>query len=164
MKWWILISCLFLLTGCSAQPVWETVEDGVIAAARQTDYDLLLPLSDQAEIIGTRNGDTLYQMGSMEILATTFYAADYQSAVKHLSGYEAENLNILQTSRFDMPEYQFVWCSQSEDGGMVYRADLLMDGMTCYAVVCGAPETDDTFQDSVRQVFSAFGLYAPEQV
>ena len=164
MKWWILISCLFLLTGCAAQPVWETVEDNVELVTQQANYDVLLPMPEQAEVIGTHNGDTLYQMGSMEVLTTMFYAADYQSAVKHLSGFEAENLNILQTSRFDMPEYQFVWCSQSEEGGMVYRADLLMDGMSCYAVVCGAPETDDTFQDGVRQVFSSFGLYAPEQV
>lgn len=164
MKWWIIICCLFLLTGCAAQPVWETVEDGCETTVHCTDYDLLLPLPKQAEVIGSRNGDTLYQMGSMEVLATTFYAADYQAAVKHLSGYEAEKLNILQTSRFDMPEYQFVWCSQSEEGCMVYRADLIMDDMTCYAVVCGAPETDDTFQDGVRQVFSSFGLSAPEQV
>ena len=164
MKWWIIMCCLFLLTGCTATPVWETVDDSCETAVQCTDYDLLLPLPNQAEVIGTRNGDTLYQMGSMEVMTTTFYAADYQTAVKHLSGYEAENLNILQTFRFDLPEYQFVWYSQSEEGGMVYRADLVMDDMTCYAVVCGAPETDDTFHDGARQVFSSFGLYVQEQV
>jgi len=164
MKWWLIISCLFLLTGCSAQPVWETVEDNVELVAQQADYDFLLPMPERAEVIGTHNGDTLYQMGNMEVLTTTFYAADYQTAVKHLSGYEAEKLNILQTSRFDMPEYQFVWCSQSEEGGMIYRADLLMDDMTCYAVVCGALETDKTFTDDARQVFSSFGLYAADVV
>ena len=163
MKWWIMISCLFLLTGCAAQPVWETVEDSGPVVARQADYDLL-PLSGQAEVIAAHNGDTLYQMGTMEILTTTFYAADYQTAVKHLSGYKAENLNILQTSRYDMPEYQFVWCSQSEEGGMIYRADLIMDDMTCYAIVCGAPDTDPAFHDDVRQVFSSFGLHVPEKV
>lgn len=45
MKWLVLICCLFLLTGCGAQPVWETVEDIMPADAQVLHtYDIFLDL------------------------------------------------------------------------------------------------------------------------
>ena len=168
MKQIMLIGLLLVLCGCQAQPAWEVVEDlqpaGEIIRWQETSCDIELSLPEEAVLTEQNPNEMLYELGSAEIMTTRFLASDYASAVEYLTGYEAENLNILQTARFDIPEYQFTWYSQTEEGGRLYRADLLVDGITCYAVVCSVPETDGTFNEQVRQVFSSFSLSQSELV
>ena len=101
----------------------------------------------------------------MEVETRTFLTSGLDSAVSMVSGFEAEKLTILKTTRFDMPEYQFAWAAQTEQGMRLYRADLVLDGMTCYAVVCSHSEDVGTGCDTqIRQVFSSFGLFTDEGV
>jgi len=165
----IIIGLLLLamLVGCSAQPVWETVEDYQPAeAVMQQDprYEITIGVPEQMTLVEETADTSLYESEELEVLTTRFQSADLNAAVRHLSGFDADRLNILQTSRFDLPEYQFAWYSQSEEGGRLYRANLVMDGMTCYAVVCSAAEEKSDFSGQVRQVFASFGLFAPEPV
>lgn len=162
MKWWMLPLSLMLLCGCAAQPVWETVDDDGNTPA--TIYEMQLALPEQAVELESRSGETLYAVDGMEITTACFAARDLDAAVRHLSGFSAERLTILQTERFDLPEYQFAWYSQSDEGGRLCRADLVMDKMQCYAVVCAAPEGQAAFAQQCQQVFSTFGLFVPELV
>lgn len=168
MRWIVLLGLFLMLCGCQVQPVWEHVEDlqpaGNTAPWQEMAYDIQVDLPEQAVMVGQHNQETLYLAGDTEIQTTTFLASDYEAAVEQLSGYKADRLNILRTSRFDMPEYQFAWYSQTEEGGRLYRADLVMDSMTCYAVVCSAPEMEESFGEQARQVFASFGLSAAEPV
>ena len=163
MKWWMIVICLVFLTGCSAQPVWETVEDGIPAelpVLQTYEISLDVPMT----FLGGSRKDSLYACGSVEVHTTSFYAADLDAAVRQLSGFSAEKLNIVKTHRNVLPEYQFAWYSETEEGGRLYRADLLMDDTLCYAVICSAPETAEGFHEQARQVFSAFTLSAPEKI
>lgn len=168
MKWLVLVSLLLTLCGCGAKPVWEVVEDlqpaGNVTPWQETAYDIHIALPQEADLIGQHQDAALYEAGNLEIMTSRFLASDYTAAVEYLSGYEAERLNILQTTRFDLPEYQFAWYSETEEGGRMFRADFVMDGMTCYAVVCSAPEAIGDFMDQVRPVFSTFGLLSPDSV
>ncbi len=163
MKWWMVVFCLFFLTGCSAQPVWETVEDGIPAEVpilQTYDISVDLPLT----YLDGNEKDCLYTSGSVEVHTTSFYASDLDAAVRQLSGFSAEDLNIVKTLRETLPEYQFAWYSETEEGGRLFRADLVMDDTACYAVVCSAPETAEGFHEQARQVFSAFTLSEPEKI
>lgn len=162
MKWWILPLCLCWLCGCSAQSVWETVDDELPAAA--TVYEMQVALPEQAVQVESSGSAALYEVGEMEIITSTFAARDLDAAVRMVSGFAADRLTILQTERFDLPEYQFAWYSQTAEGGKLCRADVVMDGMYCYAVVCSAPEGQRDFAAQCQQVFSTFGLFTPELV
>ena len=161
---------LVFLTGCS-RPVWEMVndvpEDVVNASSTDAGYQIETSLPQDMEILAQTDEWCIYTNvdGSLEVETRTFPASNIDLAVKVLSGYDAEQLNVLQTERFDLPEYQFAWVSQTECGQWLHRADLVIDGTDCYAVVCSTLEqAGNTYADEVRQVFSAFGLYTDEGV
>lgn len=164
MRFFVLISLVLVLSGCSLQTAaWETVTDR-ISEQKQAVYDITVGISESA-LTDQTDHCRHYETQSLQVEAHTFQASDLNGAVRYLSGFEAEKLTILQTSRFALPEYQFAWYSQTEEGGRLYRADLVMDGMTCYAVVCSFPEeAGETAWSEARQVFSSFGLSPTELV
>jgi len=157
--------CLFtLLTGCG-QPVWETVNDIVLSepvkAWQEEAYVMQLGVPEEAKLILENDSGCIYSTANaeLEIETRTFLASGLEHAVKTVSGFSQDELTILQTTRFDLPEYQFAWVSQTEQGARLYRADLIMDGTSCYCVVCSNLEnTDDYYAFQARQVFSTFGL------
>lgn len=163
MKFLVLISLALALSGCSMQTAsWETVADTI--EQQQPTYDITVGLSESA-LTDRTDRCKRYETRDIQVDTQTFQAANLDAAVRYLSGFEAEKLTILQTSRFDLPEYQFAWYSQTEEGGRLYRADLVMDGMSCYAVVCSSPEqAGETAWEEARQVFSSFGLSPAELV
>lgn len=162
MKWCVLVLCAALLSGCAAQPVWETVQDTEMTA--EPMYELVVELPEGAVETASRDGETLYEADGMEITTAVFLAQDEGAAVRALSGYEADRLTIMQTERDGLPEYRFAWVSETEEGGRLSQASLIMDGMQCYAVVCSAPEESSGFGDRCRQVFAGFRLSGSEPV
>ena len=161
---------LVLLCGCAA-PVWETVEDTVPVTATspwtENTYDIQIGIPVSAELLAEREDWKVYavQDSGLEIETRTFLTSGAEQAIKTVSGYEAEQLSVLQMSRFGLPEYQFAWVSQTEEGSRLYRAALVLDGMECYAVICSRPETaGGSCEQEIRQVFSSFGLFTDEGV
>lgn len=170
MKVICLMAMLFLLSGCT-KPVWETVEDEVPVTAvvgwQESAYEIQLGVPDGLELLEETGDRTWYggEQSLLEVETSRFLAADWQGAVEALTGVPAEQLTVLQTSRFDLPEYQVAWIAATEEGIRLYRANLVMDDMTCYAVVCSRPEEAGTGLDQeISQVFSTFGLYVEEGV
>ena len=170
MKRVCLVLLCLLLSGCST-PVWETVEDEIPVAAvsswLEEAYTVQFGVPESVSLLEEREGWQVYgtEDGSLEIETRTFLTSGLESAVRTVSGFEAEELTILQTTRFGLPEYQFVWLAQTEQGSRLYRADLVLDGMDCYAVICSRPESaGDDYDQEIRQVFSSFGLFTDEGV
>lgn len=165
MKRFIILCLSLLLTGCSVPTAqWETVGDFTPTQMEQPPYGITVGLPEET-LTDETDGFRRYETQSLWVETGTFYAKDVDSAIESVSGFRAEKLTILKTSRFDLPEYQFAWFSQTEEGGRLYRADVVMDGMTCYAVVCSAPETaGEGPWAEARQVFSNFGLSPSEIV
>ncbi len=163
---WVLTLLLLFLTGCGMQvETWETVGDTIaVAETAVGDYDITVGLPEAALTDQTGNC-CRYETENLLVETSTFQATDLNDAVRYLSGFEAEKLTILKTVRFDLPEYQFAWYCQTAEGGRLCRADLVMDGMTCYGVVCSFPEeAGEAAWTEARQVFSAFGLSPAEIV
>ena len=166
MKTIVLICLLALvLSGCGTAPVWEQVTDGELTQPvglwQEDAYDLTIGVPEELSLTESQPGLALYetQNGDWSIRTQTFLASDLNTAVKYLSGYEADKLTVLQTTRFDLPEYRFVWYTQTGEGGRVCRGDLVMDGNVCYAVVSSVTETaSHGYEEKLQQVFSSFGL------
>ena len=155
---------MLLLTGCSV-PVWETVDDTIpaqpVAVWQDEAYEIQVGVPEGTQLLEETEGCRLYssENGELEIQTLTFLTAGLENAVREISGFSSEALTILQTQRFSLPEYQFAWVSQTDQGARLYRADLVLDGSCCYAVVCSSLEdAGDYYAFQARQVFSTFGL------
>jgi len=146
MKCMVLwIGCLLLLTGCAAHTPWETVRDELPqteAVWSEPSWGMNYDLPEGMEVVYEAEGETVYvnEENHMELSESLFLADGVECAVKLLSGYESKRLQIIQTKKNSLSEYRFVWHTQTEEGGMLNRAHLIMDGMYCYALVCRAPE------------------------
>lgn len=168
-KMLLFVPIFLLLTGCSS-PVWETVEDTMDVSAAswvESGYSIDISLPQGMECLCSEPGWEIYSTanGDFEVETRAFLASDLNTAVYMLTGYEASQMNILQTERFDLPEYQFAWVTCTEQGSKLCRADMVMDGTDCYAVVCSSLENaGDLYASETRRVISAFGLYTDEGV
>jgi len=168
----LVVLALFTLclSGCS-QPAWETVEDQIPAVQTaswlQNTYKIHVGTPENLKILEEQKDWNVYSTnhGDFEIETRTFLSSSAEAAIKELTGIAAENLTILETRRFDLPEYRFAWVTQTEQGSRVCRADLVMDGTDCYAVICSTVEdVANQYDDEIRYVFSTFGLSADEGV
>lgn len=168
----LLFVPLLMLCGCAAtQTVWETVDDvlPVMAAEKSEAYAMSfdVPLDALLGEISESGARRVYVCsdGGYEISAETFEAESIDAAVRRLSGFSAEQLQLVRTRRFGMAEYQFAWYATGDEGGRVYRADVLMDGTYGYALVFSVKEgTGADYADTAEQVFSSFNLFYDEQV
>ena len=170
MKKLICLLPLLFLTGCS-RPAWETVCDTIpsVAALAQDScaYSISLGMPQELQLAEQDGRTAIYStaQGEMEVRTETFFASSSETAISYLTAMEPDALTVLRTERFDLPEYQFVWLSATEQGTRLNRADLVMDGMDCYAVVCSTLEQcGNTYDDAMRQVLSTFGLFVDEGI
>ena len=128
-------------------------------------YTITLGLPQEAVLQEADAGRSRYRVAEtgLEIMTEVFLSSDLHSALRHVSGQDADSLTVLETTRFSLPEYQFAW--YEAETGQLCRADLVMDGMTCYAVVCATPEdAGDSLLGEVRAVLATFGLSRDEGV
>lgn len=166
----IVVFLALILTGCSGA-AWETVDDVLpvetVPVWQKEAYEILLGIPEGVSLLAENETGAFFATdhGELEIETATFLASGVEQAIRHVSGFSNDQLTILKTQRFGLPEYQFAWVAQTEQGARLYRADLVMDGTCCYAVVCSNLETGgDQAAFQARQVFSTFGLYQDEGV
>ena len=168
-KFLLLALCLALLSGCAAQSVWETVDDelpAIPAGGMEDAYLVSIDVPDDAvAAAGSDDGaSTCYEQpeGDYEISVQTLLCSGADSAVRRLSGFEPEQLDVLRTTRFGLPEYQFAWYASGDEGGRLCRADVLCDWPYSYTVTFSVrEECAAAYQAAAQQVFESICLNAP---
>ena len=165
----VLAMLAAFLCGCRPieVPVWETVTDDVLETASYMEdaYTITLGVpKDAVEDEVTRNRRVYRHVdGDYKIYTQVYLAASPESAVRQLTGFEMEQLCVIETTRFGLPEYRFTWYDAEETA--LCRADLLIDETVCYAVVFAVQESaGGAYNQLVTEVFSTFGLYFDEGV
>jgi hypothetical protein len=156
-RWGCICLFVILLSGCKAEETLETVSDEwivpVMAQPREVSVrmpeDLVLPVLEQ-------EGRQLYMGPNYEIMLETMAAGDLQATIRNLSGYEQEQLTILETDQGEWNRYEFVWTAAGEQGHRLGRAVILDDGdyHYCMSVLRDAEESLIVWQD----VFQSFSL------
>ena len=156
-RWGYICLLMILLSGCKAEETLETVSDEwivpVMAKPREISVrmpeDLVLPVLEQ-------EGRQLYMGPNYEIMLETMSAGDLQATIRNLSGYEQEQLTILETDQGEWNRYEFVWTAAGEQGHRLGRAVILDDGdyHYCMSVLRDAGESLVVWQD----VFQSFSL------
>lgn len=167
MKVLVLLLSLALLAGCSAGG-WETVSDDIpdeaAAVWQEEAFSIVTSLPQGAALVAEEDGLKRYRVEEtgLELEERVFLSHSLDSAVRQLTGLSEDEVTVVETTRFNLPEYQFAW--YDADTGRLARADLVMDGMTCYALVCSTPEAEGAaLGQEARAAFAGFGLYYDEQ-
>lgn len=172
----IFFALCLLLGGCEMAATqtwgaWETVTDEVEETAAYDDgkYEISLGIPEDAELCTSssdgRRKRYSHTDGDYEITTEVLLASSMESMVRQLTGLEASDLDIIKTTRFDLPEYRFVWYRTGENGGALCRADVVADACDYYAVVFAVPEdAGKLYYEVANEVFSTFGLFWDEGV
>ena len=164
----LALALTVLLCACvSNVPVWETVDDAQVCQKPRRPSTIIFAVPDDAaaEVFSPDGLSRLYTAadGSYEITATVLETSDPDEAIRRLTGFAEDRLEIIRTTRFSLPEYQFAWSAAASEGDRLYRATLLCDERYCYALCFSAPAGAGTKYDSIQDsVFASFGLYYDE--
>ena len=164
--WVMAISSM--LGGCAIQPAWETVHDGSIPVSAELEepYEITFGIPDDAKLQESENTQrTTYTQtdGDYEIISDVVIANNYHDAIKAVSGFAPEDIGMVETTRFGLPEYQFAWASTNEEGIYVSRASLVEDGSYFYALQFSVKEKMGTDYDlCAENIFDSFGIYYDE--
>ena len=90
-------------------------------------------------------------------------APNLDEALRAVSGFGADELEVLETRRFGLPEYRFAWASASDEGNYVSQASLVEDGSYYYALIFSVrEEMGSAYEGCAEAVFSSFGIYGDE--
>ena len=156
-RWLWMIVLAVLLCGCKAEETLETVSDEwmVPAMAQPREISVRLPENTVLPVM-EQDGRRLYMGQDYEIMLETLASGDLNATICTISGFEKEQLTILETNQADTDRYDFVWTTTGEQGHRLGRAVVLDDGNYhyCMTALRDAEESIIVWQD----VFSSFNL------
>lgn len=134
------ILVVLLLAGCAAEPVFEQVTD-VYAGADPMPGTVQVMVPEKVTVLASAGeyGGQLYFCDGYTLTVQTLTGGDLDRSFRQLTGYEREQLMVLQTSRDGTVCYNCAWSSAGEAGEQVGRLVLLDDGVYHYAVTVMAP-------------------------
>ena len=156
-RWLWMIVLAVLLCGCGAEETLETVSDEWIVPAMAQPREISVRLPENTVLpVMEQDGRKLYMGQNYEILLETLAAGDLNDTIRTISGFEKEQLTVLQTGQGELDRYEFVWTATGERGELLGRAVILDDGdyHYCMTVLRDAEESIVVWQD----VFSSFAL------
>ena len=159
-KWWIFLLLAALLSGCGAQPTFETVDDddSVMASASLRQIELTLPKEAAMPTARTETGDSLYLCDGYTLELQTLSGGDLDRTLKQITGYGKDQLQLICTKIPDADRYDLTWLAAGEGGDQIARAVILDDGRNHYVVSVMAEaaksaelrQTWQTLMNSVR--------------
>ena len=158
MKRWIGICVLaLLLCGCRAEETLETVSDEWLVPAMAKAREISVHLPEDAVTPVLEQDDRRLFMGQgYEIMLETLASGDLNGTIRTLSGYDREQLTVLETHQGDADRYDFVWTTAGEAGDRLGRAVILDDGEYhyCMSVLRNPGDSQVTW----KSVFGSFSL------
>lgn len=159
-KWFVVFLAALFLAGCSAQDVFETVADEYVASAMAMPREISVRLPDGASSpVGGSDGAQIYLSEEYELIIETRSGGDFGATVSAISGFDPEDLTIVETRRDGIKRYDFVWTSAGEGIDRLGRGVILDDGTYhyCMTAIRNADQTNRT-QIVWRDVFESFSL------
>ncbi len=163
MKLLCILTAVLMLCGCAAQETFETVSDWYYEPAISPGIvQVKLPENASAPT-STSDGGSIYLCDGYTVCLQILEAGDLEKSLRAVSGFSAEQLQLLQTQQQGMKRYDFVWAAAGEGVDQVCRGTILDDGNFHYTLsaMANADETE-ACRDVWEAMFSSFGLMAEE--
>lgn len=125
---------LFLFSGCAVQ-TFETVDDPNDVTAMAEPATLLIDLPEDAAAPAMQgNSGSLYFCGDYDIMVEVLPSGNLSSTLQTLTGFEREELELINTQRCGVDCYEGAWSAAGEAGDHVGRVLVLDDGKFHYCV------------------------------
>lgn len=141
-KIWILPVLALLLTGCGAQETFETVSDIYAVPASASGCKLELTLPEEAAQATMESGDgSLYLCDDYTVAVQTLDGGDLSRTLQHVTGFEKDDLTLMQTEHSGIKRYECAWTAAGEGVDQTCRTVILDNGIGHYAVTVMADYT-----------------------
>ena len=156
----IAVILLLMLTGCGAKETMETVDDSLVEPAAAMQQEIRVELPGEAAVPAMESDTSRYYIcNGYEISLETFPSGDVQQTIRSLTGYDPDDLTVVETAADGIDRYDFAWAAQGEQGQRLGRAAILDDGNYLYTLsVLRDAENQEKSQVVWRTVFESFGL------
>lgn len=156
-KWWLVLLLCLLLTGCK-QKAFETMSDVYEQPADLAAKEVLLMLPQEAMAMDPKEGK-YYLCEGFSLSVQTFSSGDLNRTMRTVSGFERENLPVMELRQDGIKRYEWVWASAGEGGTYLNRAVLLDDGAFQYVLTLqGAAEMAGELKDTWQEIIGSFSL------
>ena len=159
-KLWLLLVCGMIFAGCGAEQTMETVADDAVVQALAEPREIFVVLPEDS-VLPAMESDTgkVYFCKDYDISVQTLESGDLQRTVSEISGYEPDDLTMVETAESDYVRYDFVWSAAGELGQQVCRASILDDGNFHYVLtVTGNADTAEEYREIWNGIFESFCL------
>ena len=159
-RWSVLILLGLILSGCAAEETFETVADELVVSASAQRRDIYVELPGEAASPAVESdAGRLYLCGDYDIRVQILEGGDINGTVRSLTGFDMEDLTVVQTQRDQLPCYEFVFSSAGETGDQVGRGMIIDDGSWHYCLtVLGDAEKAAGNQVFWEDMFRSFRL------
>lgn len=165
MKKWLILSLLLpvMLFGCSKQETLETVSDEFVQPVTAVMKQAAVLIPDGAVVAAMQNEETgsIYFCDDYAITLQTVESGDLNKTISTVTGYNTEQLDLIETAAADGQRYDFTWVSLGEGEEQVGRAAILDDGSYHYILTCMADASNaHALQETWQMLFGSFCLTA----
>ncbi len=161
-KKWAWIFFPLLLTGCAAQPVYETLGDvwaEPVAAAQIREVQLSLPEDTAQPVLQGEQGSQIFICQDYEVWVETVPGGDMNGTLCAVTGREQQDLTVLKTQENGVSRYDCAWSATDEEGERVARTAVLDDGTYHYCLTALWPaDKTVSVEAEIDQLFSDFTL------
>ena len=160
MKTWLAVGLLLcMLTGCSAETFETLGPVDHVSATLPLKQQMVLSLPSDAAVLTISGEDTLYICDADTIALQTFPSGDLSGTIRMVSGYERNQLTVMESRCGDHDRYDLVWIAVGEAGEQVCRAAILDDGNYHYCITVMADASDaGSLTDRWTQLLGSFCL------
>lgn len=159
--WWFVILAICLMTGCSAQETFETVNDEVLlpVVSQQRQICMTLPADAALGAISEEDGGKLYLCDDYILTVQVLTGGNLDDTAKTVCGFSGKQLTMIPTTAASWERYDWTWSSAGEGGDHVGRAAVLDDGQYHYCVSAMAPAASATqLETKWSEVFASLRL------
>lgn len=158
-KLMMIVLTMLLLAGCSRAEVTETVTDVLEepVMAQPKEIRLELPGETVACAMESDSG-RLYLGDGYEVMVQTLPGGDLDATIRSLTGFNREDITVMQTGSQEPKRWEFAWAAAGERGERVGRGVVLDDGNYHYCLSVLQDADDDDCQIIWSQVFATFSL------
>ena len=155
------LALALVLCGCGARETLETIADDIPVESvlgQMREISVRLPDGAVSPVLKSE-AEQLYLSEDYEILVQTCPAGNLNDTIRKLTGFDKEQLTVMETEQDGAKRYDFVWAAAGEDGERLGRTAVLDDGSYHYCLsVLRDADTTEKSQIVWRDVFDSFCL------
>lgn len=163
MKKWILgIVLLFgvFLCGCAGTESFEVIGDNIdeLPIAAPAKVQLTLPKDSTLSVMSGSDWQC-YEEEHYQIIVQTYPSGDLSQTLQRVTGYQKENLSVMEISGGNIDKFLCAWSAVSEEGELVGRCAVLDDGVYhyCLSILVDA-DVSGEIRETLDAVFATYSL------